>query len=283
MDVRLGVIGGTGVYKPDLLDDVHDEVVDTPYGTVRVHIGRYQGRGIAFLARHGEHHSLPPHRINYRANIYALALLGVERVIATNAVGSLRERMAPGHFVLADQFIDFTKGRPSTFFEGEGEGVVHIDMTQPYCPQLRGVLHETGRPLGFTIHDGGTYVCTEGPRFETPAEIEMFNRLGGDLVGMTSVPEVVLAREAGLCYASISMVTNYAAGLAGYPLSHEEVLEVMERNLENLRELILETIPRLPQARACGCGDHAPLRARLMGRTPGLRGDLQGAPGGSAG
>lgn len=238
-----------------MLENVREETVDTPYGSVTLRIGQCQGKGVAFLARHGSDHSVPPHKINYRANIFALAKIGVTRVIATNAVGSLRERMAPGHFVLANQFIDFTKGRPSTFFEGGEAGVAHVDMTAPYCPQLNGVLYETAKPLGITIHDGGTYVCTEGPRFETPAEIEMFQQWGGHLVGMTGVPEVVLAREAGLCYSSISMVTNYAAGLAGYPLTHEEVLQVMERNTEQLRDLIVEAIPRLPDTRLCGCGN----------------------------
>lgn len=246
-----------------MLEDVRERDVDTPYGGVRVRQGRFEGKDTVFLARHGSGHSVPPHAVNYRANIYALAKLGVERVIATNAVGSLREKMAPGHFVLCDQFIDATRGRPTTFFEGGEDGVVHVDVTEPYCPQTRGVLRETGRPLGLVVHDGATYVCTQGPRFETPAEIRMFDRLGGDLAGMTTVPEVVLAREAGLCYASVCMVTNYAAGLAGYPLAHEEVVGLMQRNAENLRGLIMETLPRLPEARACDCSQPAPLRARL--------------------
>jgi len=263
VSARIAIIGGTGVYDPEILDDVREERVETPYGPVTVNLGRFEGLEVAFLARHGRGHQVPPHRVNYRANIYALALLGVERVIATNAVGSLRERYAPGHFVLPDQFLDFTHGRPATFFEGGEAGVYHVDVTEPYCPQVRRVLHETGRPLGLTVHDGAVYVCTQGPRFETPAEIRMFERLGGDLVGMTSVPEVVLAREAGLCYASVGMVTNYAAGLVDYPLSHEEVLEVMARNVANLRTLIMEAIVRIPAERACGCAQGSPLAQRL--------------------
>ncbi|HEX6987904.1 MAG TPA: S-methyl-5'-thioadenosine phosphorylase [Bacillota bacterium] len=272
MSVRIAIIGGTGVYDPDILEDVREEQVETPYGPVDLHLGRFEGHDIAFLARHGRGHAVPPHRVNYRANVYALSVLGVERVIATNAVGSLRERFAPGHFVLADQFLDFTRGRPQTFFEGGEAGVYHIDVTEPYCPQIRRVLYETGRPLGLSVHDGATYVCTEGPRFETPAEIRMFDRLGGDLVGMTSVPEAVLAREAGLCYATVCMVTNYAAGLVDYPLSHEEVLEVMARNVNNLRTLIMETIPRIPAERSCGCADASPLKL-------GLRADAQAGGG----
>ncbi|HEY8394745.1 MAG TPA: S-methyl-5'-thioadenosine phosphorylase [Thermaerobacter sp.] len=267
--MRLAIIGGTGVYDPEILENIREETVVTPYGRATVRIGTFRGQEIAFLARHGAGHTVPPHRINYRANIYALAALGVQRVIATAAVGSIRREFGPGHFVLVDQFLDFTKNRVSTFFEGGDEGVVHIDVTEPYCPQLRETLHAAGRELGIPVHNGGVYVCTEGPRFETPAEIRMFERLGGDLVGMTSVPEVVLAREAGLCYATVAMVTNYAAGLSGAPLTHDEVLEVMAANVTNLRRLILEAIPRLAPERSCPCAAKpAPLRVRAEGQRP---------------
>lgn len=251
--VRLAIIGGTGVYDPEILDDVREETVVTPYGRATVRIGKFRGLEVVFLARHGAGHTVPPHKINYRANIYALAALGVRRVIATAAVGSLRQAFGPGHFVLVDQFLDFTKNRVSTFFEGGEAGVVHIDVTEPYCPEMRGHLEAAGKALGLPVANGGVYVCTEGPRFETPAEIRMFERLGGDLVGMTSVPEVVLAREAGLCYATIAMVTNYAAGISGQPLTHEEVLEIMAANGTNLRRLILEALPRLAAEPACPC------------------------------
>ncbi|WP_051009345.1 S-methyl-5'-thioadenosine phosphorylase [Thermaerobacter subterraneus] len=251
--MRLAIIGGTGVYDPEILDDVREETVVTPYGRATVRIGKFRGLEVVFLARHGAGHTVPPHKINYRANIYALAALGVRRVIATAAVGSLRQAFGPGHFVLVDQFLDFTKNRVSTFFEGGEAGVVHIDVTEPYCPEIRSHLEAAGKALGLPVTNGGVYVCTEGPRFETPAEIRMFERLGGDLVGMTSVPEVVLAREAGLCYATIAMVTNYAAGISGQPLTHEEVLEIMAANGTNLRRLILEALPRLAAEPACPC------------------------------
>lgn len=267
MSVRIAVIGGTGVYDPEIFDEVEVTAVTTPYGVVDVTVGTFAGEQVAFIPRHGPDHAVPPHLVNYRANIFALASLGVERIIATNAVGSLRERFAPGHFVLADQFLDFTKSRVSTFFEGGDAGVEHVDVTDPYCPQLRGLVHETGRPLGLMVHNDATYVCTEGPRFETPAEIRMFGQMGADLVGMTSVPEVVLAREAGICYAAVCMVTNYAAGLAGYPLSHEEVYDLMKRNAANLRALVTEVIPRIPKARACACNYYAPLSRLLPGKT----------------
>lgn len=254
--VRMAIIGGTGVYDPRILENVREEVISTPYGEASLRIGTYAGEEVAFLARHGTKHTVPPHLINYRANIYALKMLGVERVIATTAVGSINRNMKPGDFVLTDQFIDFTKGRVSTFFDGGEAGVVHTDFTEPYCPEIRTVLAEAAREVGVTAHDGGTYVCTEGPRFETPAEIRMFERLGGDLVGMTNVPEVVLAREAGICYATVSMVTNFAAGISPTKLTHEEVLEVMAANGENLKRLVMAALTRIPRERGCRCGEN---------------------------
>jgi len=255
MAVRLAIIGGTGVYDPRILSNIREEKVTTPYGEIRVTIGTYEGEEVAFLPRHGKNHSVPPHLINYRANIAGLKKLGVERVIATTAVGSLNPNMKPGDFVLVDQFLDFTKGRPSTFFEGGSEGVVHTDFTEPYCPELRSILLKAAQGLNLTVHNGGCYVCTEGPRFETPAEIRMFAKLGGDLVGMTNVPEVVLAREAGLCYATVSMVTNFAAGISNTPLTHEEVLQMMAANAENLKRLVMATLPAIPRERHCTCGN----------------------------
>lgn len=254
--IRLAIIGGTGVYDPRILDNPREEIITTPYGDAKVRIGTYQGEEVAFLARHGTNHSVPPHLINYQANIMALRMLGVERCIATTAVGSVNRNMKPGDFVIIDQFLDFTKGRAATFFEGGEAGVVHTDFTEPYCPECRAILMEATREIGISAHDGGTYVCTEGPRFETPAEIRMFNTLGGDLVGMTNVPEVVLAREAGICYATVSMVTNFAAGISPTNLTHEEVLEVMAANSENLRRLVMATLTKLPAERHCHCGDN---------------------------
>lgn len=262
--VRLAIIGGTGVYDPRILADIREEEVLTPYGDVRVRVGRYEGEEVAFLARHGAGHSVPPHLINYRANIWALKRIGVERVIATTAVGSLNLEMKPGHFVITDQFLDFTSGRAATFYDGGDQGVVHIDVTEPYCPECRGVLKGAAEGLGITVHGGGTYVCTNGPRFETPAEIRMFQKLGGDLVGMTNVPEVVLAREAGLCYATVSMVTNFGAGISPTPLTHEEVLEVMAENAEKLRKLIMQALRGIPRERGCACGQVSGPMAQLV-------------------
>ncbi|MCR6544208.1 S-methyl-5'-thioadenosine phosphorylase [Dehalobacterium formicoaceticum] len=254
MAPKIAIIGGTGVYNPDILSDVQEMIVENVYGKAKMAKGTYQGKEIIFLARHGATHSLPPHLINYRANIRALKEMGVERVLATAAVGSLNETMAPGSFVLVDQFLDFTKNRISTFFDGGEQGVTHTDMTNPYCPQLIKVLAQEGQNLPITVHQGGTYVTAEGPRFETPAEIRMFKMLGGDVVGMTSVPEVVLAREAGLCYATIGMVTNFAAGISPTELSHQEVLDVMSENSANLSKLLMKTVENMPEERTCKCG-----------------------------
>jgi len=258
--VRLAIIGGTGVYDPRILEDIREEVITTPYGQAMVRIGTYQGEPVAFMARHGVNHSVPPHLINYRANIYALKMLGVERVIATTAVGSCNRNMKPGDFVVVDQFLDFTKGRVCTFFEGGEAGVVHTDVTEPYCPEIRSVLIDAAREAGISVHPAGTYVCTEGPRFETAAEIRMFGQLGGDVVGMTNVPECVLAREAGLCYATVSMVTNFGAGISPTALTHEEVLEVMAANSENLKKLLFATLKQIPAARGCACGHNTALK-----------------------
>lgn len=253
LKVDLAVIGGTGVYKADMLEQVKEVEVETPYGKANLLAGLYKGRSVAFLARHGKGHSVPPHLVNYRANIMALKKLGAKRVIATAAVGSLNEKMGPRDFVIIDQFLDFTKSRPQTFFEGGHQGVLHVDVTDPYCREIRQFLLQKARELNFSVHDGGTYVCTEGPRFETPAEIKMFKVLGGDLVGMTSVPEVVLAREVGLCYATVAMVTNFAAGISPDPLTHGEVLQVMSELSANISQLIMTVLETIPLAGNCTC------------------------------
>ncbi len=251
--MRIAIIGGTGVYDPRILSNVREETMDTPYGTAGLRIGEYRGEEIVFLARHGFGHTVPPHMINYRANIAVLKMLGVKRVIATSAVGSLNPDMPPGMFVFLDQFIDFAKSEVRTFFDGGEHGVVHLDYGEPYCPEIRGIMYEKANKLGIEAINGGCYVCADGPRFETPAEIKMFEILGGDLVGMTSVPETVLAREAQLCYSSIAMVTNWAAGISPTPLTHQEVVDIMEANGEKLRSLIMATIEELPEERGCGC------------------------------
>jgi len=251
--VDLAIIGGTGVYRADMLENTQELEVSTKYGNVGLLTGEYKGRKVAFLARHGKGHTVPPHLVNYRANIQALKKLGARRVIATTAVGSLNPEMGPKDFVLIDQFLDFTKSRVNTFYEGGAKGVLHVDVTEPYCPEIREFMAQKAKELGLKVHMGGCYVCAEGPRFETPAEIKMYRMLGGDVVGMTNVPEVVLAREAGLCYATVSMVTNFAAGISPNPLSHGEVLEVMKEISGNISRLIMATLESIPLTGNCHC------------------------------
>lgn len=251
---KIAIIGGTGVYDPSLLCNISEVEQETPYGKITVVEGEYNGKTVLFMNRHGAGHSIPPHKINYRANIWGLKELGVDCILATAAVGSLNRDMAPGNFVFPDQYLEFVKDRPATFFDGGERGVVHTDMTEPYCPYIRDAFMKAANAISHTAHNGGTYVCTEGPRFETPAEIKMFARLGGDLVGMTAYPEVALARELGLCYGAVAMVTNYAAGISEHHLTHEEVLDMMAQLSADIKELLLHAIDILDDERSCGCG-----------------------------
>jgi 5'-methylthioadenosine phosphorylase len=252
-DIKVAIIGGTGVYNQSLLENEKEIKVDTKYGSVIMNQGVYQGRTVFFLARHGGGHSVPPHLVNYRANIAALKKIEVNAIIATAAVGTLRKLMPPGSRVVIDQFIDCTKSRILTFYEGEEGFVVHTDFSEPYCPEVRKSILEAGKDLKQEVIDGGCYICAEGPRFETPAEIKMMEKWGGDLVGMTNVPEVVLAREAGLCYATIALPTNYGAGISETPLTHEEVLAEMEKGKPHLDQLLAECIMKIKAEHSCNC------------------------------
>ncbi|MGI6034681.1 MAG: S-methyl-5'-thioadenosine phosphorylase [Limnochordia bacterium] len=250
----LAVIGGTGLYDPVFLAGAKEQVIKTPYGDADAIVGEGPQGPMVFMARHGRGHGIPPHLINYRANIWALYSMGVTGILATAAVGSLRRELAPGSFLLLDQFIDFTKTRINTFAE---DRVIHVDFTRPYCPRLGDYLIDSAHRLGIELRDSGCYVCTEGPRYETPAEVNMFAQLGGDVVGMTNVPEVVLARELGICYATVTVVTNYGAGIAPVPLSHDEVGKVMTKNSKDLRRLLQTTMELVPpgEGACCGKGD----------------------------
>ncbi|GIM48055.1 putative 6-oxopurine nucleoside phosphorylase [Collibacillus ludicampi] len=252
MQAEFAIIGGTGVYDPALLDHSTRQMIHTSFGAVEVTIGEYKGKRIVFLPRHGYKHSVPPHKINFRANIRALQELGVQQVLATAAVGSLKRELPPGSLVIVDDFIDMTKNRVQTFFEGE-EGVIHIDMTDPYCNRLRRQLVEVARENGILVQDGGVYVCTEGPRFETRAEIRTYASWGGDVVGMTSVPEVILAKEARFCYATVGIVTNYCSGISPHALTHQEVIDTMKDRIETVRKLFLLTIENGHHERTCAC------------------------------
>lgn len=252
MSIKLAVIGGTGLNLTDIMAGREEMEVSTPYGQALINKGLLAGTEILFMHRHGPGHTIPPHRINYRANIAALKKLGANAVISSAAVGSLRLEYRPGDLLLPDQFIDFTKVRHHTFFDEPGK-VVHTDMTEPFCSRLRQALGDAAHRSGIDVHSGGTYVCVEGPRFETAAEIRAYALLGGDLAGMTLVPEIILAREAGICYASVAIVTNYGAGISPTVLSHREVCEMMEVQGPRLTALLQETISNPPDMEDCPC------------------------------
>ncbi|MFQ6053753.1 MAG: S-methyl-5'-thioadenosine phosphorylase [Candidatus Bathyarchaeia archaeon] len=251
---EIAIIGGTGVYDPEILEDARQVKVYTPFGAPSdlITLGAYRGRRVAFIPRHGRGHQIPPHRINNRANIWALKEIGVERIVASSAVGSLREDYAPGDFVITDQFIDRTKKRLDTFYEG-GQ-LCHVSAADPICPQLHDFFADFAGGLGLEVHPSGTYVCIEGPRFSTRAESRLFRQWGADIIGMTLYPECVLAREAEICYVSVAMVTDYDVW-AEKPVSTQEIVETMTRNSENFKRLIMEAIPEIPRERVCRCGE----------------------------
>jgi 5'-methylthioadenosine phosphorylase len=212
--LRVAIIGGTGIYQMPGLDS-EPQIVQTRFGEAQVFVGKGKAQDLVFLPRHGSNHAIPPHRINYRANLKTLEQLGVKRVLAILAVGSLRQDVPPHSLIALDQILDFTHDRPSTFYDGGASGVGHADMTEPFCPALRQELLAHASAYALTIRPRGTYVCLNGPRFETAAEVRLFAQLGGDVVGMTSMPEAALARELGIHYAALAHSINWAAGLQG--------------------------------------------------------------------
>ncbi|WP_455369385.1 S-methyl-5'-thioadenosine phosphorylase [[Eubacterium] cellulosolvens] len=249
---EIAIIGGSGLYDQDLLEEVNDLKVRTPYGRPSdiLKIGNYLDRKIVFLPRHAIGHQLPAHNVNYRANIWALKELGVKRILSSNACGSLSEKHKPGDILVLDQFIDRTKSRPSTFYEG-GQ-VCHISAADPFCPELNTLLVNEGQSQNIAAKFGGTYVCIEGPRFSTRAESRMFRQWGADVVGMTVYPECVLAREMEICYSSVALVTDYDVW-ADKPVSVDEILSVMKSNVEKAKKLFALTIPKIPQTARCNC------------------------------
>jgi 5'-methylthioadenosine phosphorylase len=236
--IRLGVIGGTGCYE--LAQGGEKINISTPYGPVTITEINDNLNKIYFLPRHGLNHNVPPHKVNYRANIYAMLTLNVDEVIATQAVGGLNPAIPAGSFAIAGNFIDFTHNRESTFFDGTGGIVRHVDVTDPYCMRIaRGLKKTADEITGDDTELSAVYACMEGPRFESRAEISMLKSMGADVVGMTSVPEVVLAREAGLCYAAICIITNLAAGISPDRLTMDEVTEVMQLKSAQLQSIIV--------------------------------------------
>ena len=253
---HVGVIGGSGLYEAGILKNPVEVKVNTPYGEPSdyITVGEVEGVKVAFLPRHGRGHRYPPHMVNYRANIWALKALGVRWVISVSAVGSLREEMRPGDIVLPEQFIDMTKGRRYTFFDGPV--TVHVSMADPFCKHLVDELYSSAARLGYRAHRGATYVCIEGPRFSTRAESRVWRDVfKADIIGMTLVPEVNLACEAELCYATLATVTDYDVW-AEHPVTAAEVAKVMEENTEKARKILYDVIPRLaaePEVSRCSC------------------------------
>jgi 5'-methylthioadenosine phosphorylase len=251
---RIGIIGGSGVYDPSLFENVESVKVATPYGAPSgpIDVGDFMGVRIAFLPRHGKGHTLPPHMVPYRANIWALKSLGVERIISPCAVGSLQMKYKPGTILLPDQFIDFTKGRQYTFYDG-GK-TVHVSTADPFCPELRKIIFDTGKKLKVPIFEKGTYITIEGPRFSTRAESRMFRQFA-DIIGMTLNPEIQLAVEQQICYASIAQITDYDVW-ADHPVTQEEVFSTLQKNLKRTQELLKDVLPRIPENRkSCTCGE----------------------------
>ena len=245
------IIGGTGVY--DVAGNSYSKTVSTKYGEVQIDVVEINGEEIAFLARHGKGHSVPPHLINYRANMKALEQLGVKYIYSTLAVGSCNENYAPGDIVVINDFMDFTKVRPITFYEGGEEGVIHTDMSDPYCKNLRCLFYAAAKTADIQIKGEAVYVCTEGPRFETASEIRFYRKLEGDVVGMTNVPEVVLAKELGMCYSAVGIITNWCTGVRGGEIALHDIQGTMNTNKEKITNAFVAILSgRLEQA-GCKC------------------------------
>ncbi|GAB1722684.1 MAG: S-methyl-5'-thioadenosine phosphorylase [Nitrospira sp. CR1.1] len=250
----VGIIGGSGLYQVEGLEQVREVRLRTPFGAPSdaIVVGVLGGMGVAFLSRHGRGHRINPGSINYRANIYALKSLGVTQIISISAVGSMKETIQPGHVVLPDQFIDLTKRRVSTFFD---EGIVaHVGFSEPVCSSLADVLEAAGRSVGATLQRGGTYVCMEGPQFSTKAESRLYRQWGVDVIGMTNMPEAKLAREAELCYATMALATDYDCWHeTEEAVTVEAILSTLHRNVALAKDVLKVAVPKLDPARACGC------------------------------
>jgi 5'-methylthioadenosine phosphorylase len=242
----IGVFGGSGFYE--FLDDVEEIHAETPFGkpSAAIRVGEIEGQRVAFMPRHGDNHQYPPQKVNFRANVWAMREAGVRRIIGPCACGSLQPDLHPGTFVVADQFVDRTRGRGDTFYE---DRTVHVSAADPYCPELRRILAEEAEALGIEVVRGGTVVVIQGPRFSTRAESRWFSSMGWTVVNMTQYPEAWLARELELCYATVALVTDYDVGLEGMPhiepVSAEAAFRVFAENLSRLRDLLFRAIPRI--------------------------------------
>ena len=246
--VKIGIIGGSGLDDPKILEEAEEIRVNTPYGAPSsvLTTGRIGDVSVVLLARHGKKHELSPTEVNYRANIWALKEQGVSHIIATTACGSLREEIDRGHFVVLDQFIDFTRHRKITFHDSFADGAVHTPMADPFDAGLRKALVETARELSLTVHDGGTVITIEGPRFSTRAESHMFRAWGADVINMSVAPEAILANEAQVPYAAIAMSTDYDCWKEDEaPVSWDEILEVFNRNAESVKKILIDSVSKI--------------------------------------
>ena len=252
MKAEIGIIGGTGIYDPEIFKNIKPIDVKTPYGKTSdsYMVGNFEKRKVAFLARHGRKHTIPPHDINFRANIYGFEQLGVKRILASCATGSLREEDKPGEIVIPAQFRDFKKTRTTFYDTGD---VTHVSMADPFCSELRKVLIESCEKFGIKYHDKGIYLCIEGPMFSTRAESKMFRNFA-ELIGMTGVPEAILAREKEICFAIIAMITDYDVWSTKL-VDVEEIIRVMKESENKVKDVLKETIKNIPERRNCFCKD----------------------------
>ena len=250
----IGIIGGTGIYDSKIITKTREIEISTPYGKTSdlITIGDFEDKKVAFMPRHGKSHKIPPHKINYRANIWAMKKLGVKYILSPSAVGSLREELKPGDIVIPDQFIDRTKNRENTFYDGPQ--VAHISTAYPFCRDLSSKIDEICKNLKYNNHLGGTYICIEGPRFSTKSESKMFRNWGADIIGMTVVPECILAREVEICYVNIATVTDYDVW-AENPVNTEEIIKTLKNNVSKTRNILSETMLKITEDRKCDCND----------------------------
>lgn len=253
-EAEIGIVGGTGLYQPGAIEGIREIRLDTPFGAPSdvYHVGTWRGRKVAFLARHGRGHVLSPTEINFRANVYGFKLLGVSRIISASAVGSLREDIHPMDVVIPDQFFDRTRQRPQTFF---GDGLVaHVSIADPTCATVRASLTRGCAAASARFHDGGTYLCIEGPQFSTRAESEHFRSMRASVIGMTNMPEARLAREAEICYGTLALVTDYDCWhVSEEDVTVETVLGYLRRNAETARAVMAHAVETMPQDRSCPC------------------------------
>jgi 5'-methylthioadenosine phosphorylase len=255
MKAEIGVIGGSGLYSMPGFEAHEEVVLETPFGppSDSYVVGKLAGRPVAFLARHGRGHRISPSELNFRANIYGMKWLGVERIVSLSAVGSLKEEHRPLDFVIPDQFFDRTRGRISTFF---GEGLVaHISFAHPICPELAGVVAQSCAAVGVRAAQGGTYLCMEGPAFSTQAESNVYRSWGMNVIGMTNLQEAKLAREAEICYVTVAMVTDYDCWHPDHDaVTVDQIVATLNKNAENACSVVAHAIARMPSARSCSCG-----------------------------